>query len=535
MEIGTATNYRNDRGQLNLVDIARDILTDLTVLTFEDSDEMAFFDGQIYRMGAEAKIRGKVAELAGDDVSNHDVAEILGKIQRRTYTNRNAFIQRTTEIAVANGILDVVSGKLRAFDPAFHSLIQIPVKFVPDADCQKFKKFLSEVHYADDVPTIQEWFGFNLWAQGYPAQKSMMFIGDGGNGKSTEISVLQAMIGKENRASISLHQLEEDRFASAALYGKLSNLFADLPPNDLKTSGMFKMLTGGDPIRAENKFRNAFVFDNVAKLTFSANKVPRVYDDSTAFFRRWLIIEFPNTFEGEKQNPNLLAELTADAELSGILNWALEGLRRLIANNWKFSNSKSTDALREDYIVRSDPYRSLLEHCLVIEPGKFILKDDLFRLYQEHCKFHRQAPVRYDSFFRNFRRAMPEGSYREYWPPGEDRKRAVDGISIVPVEGFDSIHTMHTMHTFVLYFSATCNRHGDSGLHEAKVTKKGDHDVHDVQKKLDNILGGKYLREYEGHVVGEDYIGEDRAKFEKLISDGIIEPIYSGGNEHAEN
>src|SRR5208337_5133071 len=99
-------------------------------------------------------------------------------------------------------------------------------------------------------------------------------IGDGSNGKSTLINLIKALIGLKNVSSRGLQELEMNRFAKADLYGKLANLYADLPDTALRSVGIFKMLTGGDPITAERKFQNPFKFISGAKLIFSCNKVP---------------------------------------------------------------------------------------------------------------------------------------------------------------------------------------------------------------------------------------------------------------------
>src|SRR5207302_7003645 len=117
-------------------------------------------------------------------------------------------------------------------------------------------------------------------------------------------------------------------------------LYADLPDNILKSAGTFKMLTGGDSIMAERKFGHPFLFKNYAKLMFSCNKVPEVQEDSDAFFRRWIIITFPNKFEGANDDRDMLSKLTTPEELSGIFNWALKGLKRLQQQGWQFSNSR---------------------------------------------------------------------------------------------------------------------------------------------------------------------------------------------------
>ena len=108
---------------------------------------------------------------------------------------------------------------------------------------------------------------------------------------------------KTNVSHIALQDLEDNRFRVAELYGKLANIFADLPSRRLYSSSMLKTLVSGDPITAERKHERPFVFRNVAKLIFSANAIPGTSDRSHAFYRRWMIVPFEHTFNGEGGNP----------------------------------------------------------------------------------------------------------------------------------------------------------------------------------------------------------------------------------------
>ena len=145
------------------------------------------------------------------------------------------------------------------------------------------------------------------------------------------------------------------------------------------------MLTGGDLISAERKFKGFFKFVNFAKLIFSCNKIPATKDDTDAFFRRWVIIDFPNKFEGEKANPNILEEMATPEELSGFLNWALEGLRRLLKNKG-FSYSFTTNEIREKYIMGSNPVLAFVEKCIEVDSESYIEKDELYRAFCNFCR-----------------------------------------------------------------------------------------------------------------------------------------------------
>ncbi len=75
---------------------------------------------------------------------------------------------------------------------------------------------------------------------------------------------------------------------------ELANIFADLPKQPLKYTGVFKMLTGEDEICADRELRDPIYSKNYTKLIFSANKLPEVIDQTYAFWRRWIVVEFPN-------------------------------------------------------------------------------------------------------------------------------------------------------------------------------------------------------------------------------------------------
>ena len=408
--------------------------------TFRDNEAVYFYRDGVYSRNGEMKIKEIVHDLMNGEESSQFCGEVIGKVQRATYTDRSEFTEHSEhKIVLLNGILNLDTLELQGHTPEWLALTKFPVNFKKDAKCPKILKFISEVARSDDIPLLQEWAGYNLWIFGYPAQKAMLLVGDGGNGKSTLIGIIEAMVGRENRSAVSLHELEENRFARHDLYGKAANLYPDLPDKDLKSTGIFKMLTGGDPIRAEDKNVKAFTYHNVAKLTFSCNAVPRVPEDSVAYFRRWLIVEFPYSFEGSNsEDKDLKEKLINDAEeMSGFLNWALDGLQRLRSNGWHFTNGKTVETVREDYIVRSDPYKAFVMHCIAQETEAFVTKQELYEGYRKHCAIHKVTPRSQESFFKNFRYNFPQGALQDEmhildFDGKPQRKRGFKGIKIRP-------------------------------------------------------------------------------------------------------
>ncbi|HYB07343.1 MAG TPA: phage/plasmid primase, P4 family [Nitrososphaerales archaeon] len=381
--------------------IASSLLESNHFVTINGSEEVYVFQDGVYAEGGEAYIKRKVQQnLEPTEISQHLVNEVIGHVQRSTYVKPEVFSAAGPKLVLQNGLLDTGTGKLEPLSPDFYSLSKLPVSYVPGQDCPAFKTFISEVLYNEDIPVIQEWFGYCLH-RGYPAQVAILFVGEGNNGKSTLISVLKSLLGFENISAVSLQELELNRFAKADLFGKLANLYADLPDSALKGVGTFKMLTGGDPIRGERKFMSSFPFVNRAKLTFSCNVVPEVYEDTTAFFRRWIIIQFPHQFDGPRADKDLLKKLTTAEELSGVLNFALEGLRRLRSNGWTFSNSRSTEEVRLDYIRRSSPMKAFLMDCTSLKSDGVVGKKALFQAFVTYCSKMKLATVTSDTFYKN--------------------------------------------------------------------------------------------------------------------------------------
>jgi len=123
---------------------------------------------------------------------------------------------------------------------------------------------------------MQEIFGYLLIPVN-KAQKSFVFVGAPNTGKSTLLSVAQEiLLGSENVSKIPWQSLG-DRFNKAELFGKLANIFADLPSKNIDDNGMFKALTGEDYITGERKNKDPFSFRPYARLLFSCNEIPRNY------------------------------------------------------------------------------------------------------------------------------------------------------------------------------------------------------------------------------------------------------------------
>lgn len=397
--------YHDKKGNLKLdmETLTKDIQNEFKFITLLDTEEVLVYDDGYWRYGGEEKIKAEAENRVGLSklLTVHVINEIIGHIQRSTYTARALLNQAPRIINLKNGLLDVGTRELKSHTPGFLSTIRIPVDYDPNADCSRIKQFFAQVLEPQDIPIIHELFGYALIPD-YSIQRAFLFIGDGSNGKSTLLNLLRIFLGKDNCSTVPWHALEYSRFASSRLDGKLLNIYADLPSRSMNSTGTFKMLTGGDAISAEKKFKNGYSFVNFARLVFSANKPPQILDeDSYAFWRRWIIINFPNQFpeNDPKTDPEILSKLTTDTELSGLLNLALDGLERLLTNS-KFSYGKTVDQTQSYYLRASDPVYAFVEDCCELDPDAVTGKDTLFEAFKDYCKSNKTPLINRDSFHK---------------------------------------------------------------------------------------------------------------------------------------
>jgi len=370
---------------INCPNLAELILNelDLHFITTYDNQEIYVYQNGYYIPKGEPIIQEYVELFLQENCKEHYKKEVLGYIRDKNYKDRDIFNSKKYLINLKNGIYDVKHNKFIKHTPDCFFLSQLPIEYNNKIKIKEIKKFLKQTLNTDDIKRLQEIFGYCLYRD-YHIQKAFMFLGNGANGKSTVLNLLKTMLGSKNVSSLSLQELCENRFAPANLHTKLVNIYPDLPDKTLTKTGMFKILTGGDPISAEQKFKSHFNFINYAKLIFSANKLPETRDDTNAFFRRWEFINFPNTFYGDKCNPRILEKLITDKELSGLFNWSLTGLRRLLRNG-RFTNSSGVDEMREKYQRLSSPVASFVMDCIEIRPEKYIIKDELYDCFVEYC------------------------------------------------------------------------------------------------------------------------------------------------------
>lgn len=301
-------------------------------------------------------------------------------------------------IVVDGQLLDWLTGELLPWDPTYRATINFDIGYDPDADCPHWRQYMEQwIPDEGARQLLQEFFGYCL----IPDTKLESFLiltGSGSNGKSMMLNFIKKIFG-DACSSLSTSKMVE-RFGKAALYGKLINICTEDEGEGgyLKHTDEIKAIVSGEEIVAEFKGKDPFKFRSTARLVFATNNIPRTRDRSFGWYRRQIIINFPNRF---KKDMNIAREMEywMEKEKAGIFNWLLEGLRRVMLRG-NLEIPESVMQSQEEFKAINDPLEGFIKECTrpITEEDikKFSLRGSakrigisttlLYKVYEFWCK-----------------------------------------------------------------------------------------------------------------------------------------------------
>lgn len=270
-------------------------------------------------------------------------------------------------IPVKNGVYDIKKQKLLAHTPEMVFTAKFNVNYDPDAQSQIVADTLFTIANEDSevVEMFTQIFGYLLFKENFIG-KSFLFLGSGGNGKSLLLRMMQSMVGSENTSSVPLQALSE-QFNVSSLHHKLLNAGDDIPLKSIDDASNFKKLSTGEPVLAAYKGQDVFAFNNYAKLVFSANGLPRWYENSNGIFDRLIIVPFNARIRGtDKEDKHLPEKVTTEEAKSYLFNIALQGLQKVLKQSSIYLPSIVLGEM-EEFKKSNDPLYEFLENYDVDE------------------------------------------------------------------------------------------------------------------------------------------------------------------------
>jgi len=285
-----------------------------------------------------------------------------------------------------NGLLNIDTLELSPHTPEYVSLVQFPVEYEPEAKCPNWLDCVKswtedEAEQKEKALLLQQFCGYTL-SSSMNYDKALFLVGDGGNGKSTFVDTIARIIGRDATSHIDLEGLY-GQYGMKGLIGKSLNIIEEVSGN-FYHSNKLKKLISGEPVTIDIKYKDQFSFIPQAKFIFAVNTMPRVDDTSSATERRICAVTFKNNY---RINPNqklrssmgLLAQ-----ELSGILNWMLEGAKSLKEME-KFIVTKEQLEMLSEYRQENSSVEGFVSECLIMDKEYYTSAREVFEEYKSYC------------------------------------------------------------------------------------------------------------------------------------------------------
>lgn len=276
---------------------------------------------------------------------------------------------------------------------------RLPVAYRPNApEPSVWLRFLDELLYPEDIPTLQEFLGYCLIPSN-KGQRMMVIKGKGGEGKSQIGAVLGSIFGT-NMKDGSIGKISENRFARADLEHVLLCVDDDMRMEALRQTNYVKsIVTAQGKMDLERKGKQSYQGWMFARLlAFSNGDLQALFDRSDGFYRRQLVLTTKEIPPGRKDDPDLAEKMKAEAE--GIFLWAFAGLQRLDAHSFKFTESErargNREAVKRDNnnifdFMESEGYIRLKADCSVSSV-------DLYEIYTMWCEENNLTALKRRSF-----------------------------------------------------------------------------------------------------------------------------------------
>ena len=276
---------------------------------------------------------------------------------------------------------------------------RLPVAYRPNAPKpERWRRFLAELLYPEDIPTLQEYLGYCLLPT-TKGQKMLILIGKGGEGKSRIGLVMRSIFG-DSMNTTSIQKVENNRFSRADLENKLLMVDDDMDMSALpKTNYIKSIVTSECKMDMERKGVQSYQSQLYVRfLCFGNGALTALHDRSDGFFRRQIVLVTKDKPAGRRDDPFLSDKLISERE--GIFLWCLEGLHRLLDNNYRFTIS---DRAKENISVVVRDANNIVD--FLASAGYVQFKADgeastkeLYAAYKVWCEDNAENPLSPKSF-----------------------------------------------------------------------------------------------------------------------------------------
>lgn len=343
---------------------------------------------EIAEYKADSSINKQMARFATASNSAKGIVGMVNLARSQTGITINAerLDSHPFLLNVANGTLDLKTGKLRLPRQKDYITKICPTTYKPDAKCPKWLQFLEEVFKADKalIGYLQRVLGYGLTGD-VREQIMPIFWGEGSNGKSTLISTVSAVLGDDYSGDPPRELFSVSRFGErhpthlTTLQGKRLMMAQETDAGCQLNEALIKHLTGGDKVTARRLYQDFSSFNPTHKLLLATNHKPQVRGTDYAIWRRLKLIPFTVRFEGSAIDRSMPEKLRGEAE--GILAWMVRGCL-----DWLQSGMREPEVVQiatQEYAEEQDAVGQFIDEYCELGPGSSALATELYKKFRE--------------------------------------------------------------------------------------------------------------------------------------------------------
>lgn len=351
------------------------------------------------------------------DITPGLVENVIKLIKLKIYRHREDII--SDYVALDDKLLNLSTFEYEEFSvhkAAFHRIHVSSIDVLSQTGhTPLFFKFLDTVLVDENGKPDQDLYLLTQETIGYlllntiEAHTMFFLVGGGQNGKSVLLNILKEIIGKQFVSSMSIEFLTTDRFGKSALVGKKVNICNEEESKYIR-SDTFKALVSGDPVQTQRKFGESFVMYPTTKYIFATNNNPKFESIDDGLMRRIIIIPFNKKISEEEKDTKLTQKLLT--ELPGIIGWALEGAKRLVANGFRFTQSSvaANKKIEFEKNLSSALYFISEEYEETDNEKDFLCYDDLYLEYTRWCVRVGRKSQNQTNFLKDIKRVLRKDS-----------------------------------------------------------------------------------------------------------------------------
>lgn len=408
--IGAPWLYLSGRGENQTLKINGGILADsisrgLSYLIVrrpdEEKDDFYLYEHGVYSKCNRNKVKSIILRyipvgLASDNMINN-VYNLLLCQERNICTFRDLDTDEKY-INLRNGLYNVETRELEKHTPKLRSTVQLNCEYHPENNSRPvFDRYMNDLCSDRDgevdeekKAVLQEYIGLILSNVRVYRAKLCLILWSllGNSGKTQLLNLTGELLGGDQTANIPIQNMnEESKFALGGIVGKRLISIGDQTSSEIKDSSIFKQLTGGDKIKCEKKGKQPFDYCFPGGIIIACNNLPTFKDDKGGhLFERLCVVPCINTIEQERRDGAILDKMLSERD--AIFNWFLEGLHRLIENNFKVTKSQACEVAMKEYREKMDTVYRYLSEFYIITGDKLdmVSKPEFETAYMSWCQ-----------------------------------------------------------------------------------------------------------------------------------------------------